>query len=1237
MPQYTYDQLMALDEQARKGGSPDPDAPTEDPQQQAQQEEGSSSGPLSAFWRGIRAAGRGAAKAVNETSDLASLAGREIVQHTGAYRFLDDEGEAEFLEEADAPIEEVNPFRFNVGERDTGVYGFVESMTQFATGMVGFGKFLKGAKLLKGAGSIRRGAVVGALSDFTVMNTDEGNISTALEGTPFERLAVLAIDEDDSEVVGRLKNTAEGLITGIALDYAVAGLRAKRVARQVEAGKMTPEEGDKAIAEIYEGVEEAATKSDEPVVVEHHPGKPSVIKVRQENLFDDDTMEILTEEGVPLRDLKAEVSDPARAESLAAGMNMSLKRAKLPTTELTDDQKTAVREATARLNAGEAEEEVLRGLAPQLNLASIQTEDEVKAWIKSFSNFAQEEAVALANRASDGGGVPWSQTMREGREFATGVSHTDMVRNLSEIYGETEDLHAKVFGAKLWVASRASRIQEISTKLEKVADPALLEAELDKELDSLWAGFSLLAGTKANIARSMNAMKIGATGDLPRPKIHDDVVENPPKRPSEARTDEREGIGVKKPLPEGHEDLTRSGKSNLRGNAQHIRKIVEPSDKLSKVLTKSQRRALARAMIMNGGDPRRTLDALRITRWVNEDPEDPTRWARANAFRANLMLSGPKTHAVNAISNFLVGLQVPAEYWWAGKRTGNEALAQQGADILKNNFLFLLDSAQATMKALAFRDGEHLTDGIQAVRQTWQQGNNVLDPKQLLLEHRNYASPPAAGRSWLQSLVSAPSRALMASDEFFKQMNYRSHVASQSLRLAREQGVTDPKRVAERLAEDLYMAFDIEGGATNVNALSHARYATFTNELGEDSMAGRFQHAIYNSDFLQTVLPFYRTPVNIFRFAWDRTPVLWRLSQRMKEDIAAGGERAAIAQAKVDAGKAMYGMAALLAANGMITGNGPSDPGLRQTWLQANQPYSIRLPNGKFVEYRRLEPLATPLAFVADAVQLMGDLDQKDAEKLVAAGLAGITSMVSSKTFMLGLSQFFDAVASGEEYSMARWIEDTTLSYVIPNAVRQMNPDPVWRESRSILEEAQSRVPGFSSSLEPRRNLFGEPVLKPPHYLNRSMNPFTTMTPPEDSWMAEQLVELGKRLPMPRETMEEGRVDLTDRGTYDNGTGQSPYDRMLELVADPPGNRPPLRDAMKTLMESPAWKEASPGNEIYQGGARHKMAEKLVENYYKAARAQMLTEYPKLRESIYEDRRGKARSILGVLEEASRQ
>jgi hypothetical protein len=558
------------------------------------------------------------------------------------------------------------------------------------------------------------------------------------------------------------------------------------------------------------------------------------------------------------------------------------------------------------------------------------------------------------------------------------------------------------------------------------------------------------------------------------------------------------------------------------------------------------------------------------------------------------MLSGPKTQVTNSVNNAIAMLQRPLEYYYAGLRTGNEALRQQGADMLGGMFDSLRESWSAAKKA--FLSGE-----------------NVLDPQNT---HTGSTLQAWDSAHWLSKLAHAPSRFLLSGDEFFKQMNYRANLKSQILRQARSQGITDSKELAERMYDDMKFAFDPEGGAVNPVALQYARVGTFTNEL-EWGIGSDIQRLVQKHPLARVIMPFVRTPVNIFRYAWERTPGLNFLNQDFRADWQAGGERRAIAQAKFEMGTALYATAGILASTGQITGAGPADPELRRQWKEAgNQPYSIKVPGtNTWMSYRRLDPTFAPLGLVADMVNIHSELANNDHDSMSAAIIASIMSNVSSKTFMQGVTEFSDAMSSGRGDVVAKMLRTEAGSFV-PNILRQTNPDDTIRETRGMLDELMARVPGMSTTLEPRRNLFGEKVMLPPGYANRAMNPFTFMDKPKDANVADELIKLGRAFSMPSTSKNGGLLDLTDRKLYDNGTGQSPYDFMLEQMSKPANGMPSLRTRMEQLVQSDAYKKASDDEYINVGGEKWNIANRLVQAYQNVAWAQTLKAYPKLQTAM---------------------
>ena len=93
----------------------------------------------------------------------------------------------------------------------------------------------------------------------------------------------------------------------------------------------------------------------------------------------------------------------------------------------------------------------------------------------------------------------------------------------------------------------------------------------------------------------------------------------------------------------------------------------------------------------------------------------------------------------------------------------------------------------------------------------------------------------------------------------------------------------------------------------------------------------------------------------------------------------------------------------------------------------------------------------------------------------MAATLA-IAKNVTSKTYMSGMSSFFDAVSDPDRYGKP-WFEHMAAS-VVPSglAAEARREDPYMRTAAGMVDAIKRRVPGMSKDLPPVRDLWGRPT-----------------------------------------------------------------------------------------------------------------------------------------------------------------
>ena len=148
-----------------------------------------------------------------------------------------------------------------LGTSKTTAGSFVEGAAQFAAGFVPiFGAAGKIGSLAK-AGTVTRGVVAGAVTDFAAFKGQEDRLSNLIQQFPELQNPVtefLAHDADETEVEGRLKNVLEGLILEGAVGGTVSmfmkslrALKAGKKARDIDG--FGPDEVNKITSDSLEG------------------------------------------------------------------------------------------------------------------------------------------------------------------------------------------------------------------------------------------------------------------------------------------------------------------------------------------------------------------------------------------------------------------------------------------------------------------------------------------------------------------------------------------------------------------------------------------------------------------------------------------------------------------------------------------------------------------------------------------------------------------------------------------------------------------------------------------------------------------------------------------------------------------------------------------------------------------------------------------------------------------------
>ncbi len=133
-----------------------------------------------------------------------------------------------------------------LGTSKTMAGGAVEGISQFATGFIPLFGLAGRAGALAKAGTVTKGVVAGAATDFTFFNGQEARLSNLIQQVPELQNPVtefLAYDGDEGELEGRMKNVLEGL--GLE---AVAGVFIKSL-KAIKNGRKAKGEGKDAVGQ----------------------------------------------------------------------------------------------------------------------------------------------------------------------------------------------------------------------------------------------------------------------------------------------------------------------------------------------------------------------------------------------------------------------------------------------------------------------------------------------------------------------------------------------------------------------------------------------------------------------------------------------------------------------------------------------------------------------------------------------------------------------------------------------------------------------------------------------------------------------------------------------------------------------------------------------------------------------------------------------------------------------------
>lgn len=433
--------------------------------------------------------------------------------------------------------------------------------------------------------------------------------------------------------------------------------------------------------------------------------------------------------------------------------------------------------------------------------------------------------------------------------------------------------------------------------------------------------------------------------------------------------------------------------------------------------------------------------------------------------------------------------------WKAGTLSG---ILSTGANLFGNVGKMVTDLVEAPISASKFAldkaaEGDPLKmvqyrarafaplTGIQmgfmdGLKHAWE----VLKQQGDHLERLDIQRSPISTETIAGKAVNMPYRVLAAQDALFRTMAERSQSHVDAVDRAVKEGFAPGTR-EYREAVVNYTDKPTFGLTEQAALAAEKRIADFEAEAVFSERLGPVSEKLSNAiagTWAEFVVPYRRTPINLFSWAAQHIPGLNLLSGRWRDDYAAGGERQARAVARIVVGTAASATFFSLAEQGMITGSGLFDKEMGGTKRAAGWQANSFLIDGKYYSYARIEPIAKLVATAADLVELQKTaVSKEDKAKIGVMSMLLFGNATISSTYLSGLSSVLHGVTDPNRY--AENLMESYASSLVPKIVGQTvgMTDPYKREVEGIVDAIQSQLPYFREKLLPKRDVWGEKVL----------------------------------------------------------------------------------------------------------------------------------------------------------------
>jgi len=624
-----------------------------------------------------------------------------------------------------------------------------------------------------------------------------------------------------------------------------------------------------------------------------------------------------------------------------------------------------------------------------------------------------------------------------------------------------------------------------------------------------------------------------------------------------------------------------------------------------------------------------------------------------NSLYINSILSGTPTLIVNTLGNAYEAFLKPMEMMAGAALRADRKTFNYGF----SHYIGMTFKFRDTIKSigLALKQGDAVLDPLVRTQDNLQIINGKA-VRPISGSNLGFSGKFGTAIDWIGGISEIPTRLLLTTDEFFKQINYRGRLYAEAVDNTLELDFKLKSKEGRANIEKIFKDGFDKNGKANVKdnvmatrALEHSRIGSFTNTLDDGRLLNigmAVEKFLKEVPALRFLAPFVRTPTQLWRNFEQRIPLFGAFTKPMKDMWRSGDRRA-----RADViGRQTFGLATTVYAYHLatqdvvdnkgnkyrkITGAGPKNYNVKKLWIQAGwQEYSIAEKNKDgtvtYKQYNRNDPRFYILGIMADIFENKDNINDEDKQSMGWVAFISAMRSAGNKSYLRGVSDGFDLAENLDSTTLPKYVGKQFANAIpytalvgqgIPGIIEA---DTEVLKARTFVDEIIKKTPFIDKTkyLEPVRDLItGEPVERTTSsvYWNAAgAISYVTQGPflvgrKSDVKEDNIILELG-RLKMTgiiEPSIKQHKiVNLMDY-KIDN---QSAHNYWIERIGKTTKKGLTLKEKLEKTFDSIRYQRRQEGNENFDGG-KEMTIKKIFQVYKKQAEEDMLEKYSEVAEA----------------------